>query len=348
LRLRQQRGFASDNNSGAHVKVVEAIAAANSGHCIGYGDDSWTRACEEQFRRLFGADIHLFLTMGGTGANVVALQALLRSHEAVVCVDTAHINEDECGAPEKFTGSKLLPVPSADGKLRVANVEAFLASRGFEHHVQPRVISLTQSSELGTVYQPEEIQALVDFAHANGMYLHIDGARLANASASLNLPPAAFTTDLGVDVFSFGGTKNGMVLGEALIFSPTFDVEQIPYIRKQSMQLFSKMRFISAQFLAVLEDDLWLTMAEHANAMARKLAGRIAKFPFIEVTHAVEANAIFVRMPEIMIAPLQKEFFFYVWDERRSQVRWMTAFDTSEADIDAFVATIERLAEELI
>ncbi len=338
-----KRSFASDNNAGVHPKIVEALQQCNRGHVVGYGDDPFTREAVLRFRELFGSQTGVYFVYGGTGANVTGLQVLLRPFQAVLCAETAHIYVDECGAPEKFTGCKLLPVPTADGKLRPDDLEPYLHMRGFEHHVQPAVISISQPTEMGTVYTVDELKALAKFAKENGFLLHMDGARLANAAAYLDLPFRAFTVDVGVDVLSFGGTKNGMMFGEAvLIFNEKFQAD-FKYIRKQGMQLHSKMRYIAAQFNAYLQDDLWLQNARQANAMARFLAEQLKALPAIRLTQKVQTNAVFARVPHGLIEPLQKEYFFYIWNAQQNEVRWMTAFDTTEEDVLRFVQTVGRL-----
>jgi threonine aldolase len=334
------RHFASDNNAGAHPEVLAALAAANAGHVRAYGDDELTARVERRFRALFGEQSRSFLVFGGTAANVLGLQSALRPHEAVICAEQAHINVDECGAPERFLGCKLLTVAAPDARLTVQAVARRVTGVGDQHHVQPRAISITQSTEYGTVYSPAEVRALADFAHANGMVLHMDGARIANAAASLGLPVAAFTTDAGVDILSFGGTKNGLLAAEAVVFLDSRLAEDFRFIRKQGMQLASKMRFLAAQFDALLEGDLWLAGARHANAMARRLAAGVAGLSGVRITQPVEANAVFAVVPPAAVPVIQERFFFYVWDERTSEVRWMTAFDTSEQDVDAFVACV--------
>jgi threonine aldolase len=337
------RSFASDNNAGVHPKIMEALQQCNRGHVVGYGDDPFTREAVSRFRELFGSQTGVYFVYGGTGANVTGLQVLLRPFQAVLCAETAHIYVDECGAPEKFTGCKLLPVPTADGKLRPDDLEPYLHMRGFEHHVQPAVISISQPTEMGTVYTVDELKALAKFAKENGFLLHMDGARLANAAAYLDLPFRAFTVDVGVDVLSFGGTKNGMMFGEAvLIFNEKFQAD-FKYIRKQGMQLHSKMRYIAAQFNAYLQDDLWLRNARQANAMARFLAEQLKALPAIRLTQKVQTNAVFARVPHGLIEPLQKEYFFYIWNALQNEVRWMTAFDTTEEDVLRFVQTVGRL-----
>jgi threonine aldolase len=269
----------------------------------------------------------------GTGANVLGLSTVTHSFHSIICAETAHIEEDECGAPEKFTGCKLLPVEPVNGKLTPESIQHHLKGFDFEHHSQPRVISISQVTEMGTVYKPEEIQALADLAHQNNMLLHMDGARIANAAVSLNLDFKAFTKDCGVDVLSFGGTKNGMMMGEAVLFFNPELTTYTKYLRKQSMQLYSKMRFVGAQFQAYFENDLWKETATHANKMAKLLEAEVSKIPEIKITQPVEANGIFAEVPPEIIEPLQQKFFFYMWNEKRSEVRWMTSFDTTEEEI---------------
>src|SRR6201984_2164277 len=273
------RGFASDNNAGVHPEILEAIARVSQGHVVAYGDDAYTRAAEKKFEEPFGPDIAVFFTFNGTGANVLSLQALTRSFHSVLCSDYAHIYTDECGAPEKHTGCKLIPLPQQDGKITLESVRHAYHGIGDEHHAQPRVISITQATEMGTVYQPDEIQALARFAHERGMFLHMDGARIANAAVSLGQTLGQATRDLGLDVLSFGGTKNGIIGGEAVVFFHPEHSENFLYLRKQSMQLASKMRFTAAQFEALLANDLWRRSAEHANRMARVLAKELSRIP---------------------------------------------------------------------
>lgn len=337
-----RKGFASDNNSGVHPEVLKAMEKVNKGHTVAYGDDVYTGAAQKVFREVFGEESVTHFVFTGTGANVLSLQTLTESHHAVVCAKTAHINEDECGAPEKFTGCKLLGIPTDDGKINVAQVRPFLNSLGFEHHAQPTVISLTQATELGTVYSPEEIREITSFAHDHGMRVHMDGARLCNAAAALDLPLKALTGGAGVDVLSFGGTKNGLMYGEAVVFFDPELARSFKYIRKQGMQLASKMRFMAAQFLAFFEDDLWLRSARHANRMARLLRDRVSDIPGVRVSRNVEANGVFACLPRNVVPALQDEFFFYVWDEEKSEVRWMTSFDTTEEEIERFASLLEK------
>lgn len=337
------RNFASDNNAGVHPDILEAIQNANAGHVVAYGDDPYTRQAIEQFKAHFGEDIDVYFVFNGTAANVLGLKAVTRSYHAVICSDVAHLNVDECGAPEKFTGCKLLTVPAPDGKLTPEGIRRHLHGFGFEHHAQPRVVSLTQATEMGTVYSPDEIRAIADLAHERGLLVHMDGARLANAAVSLNCDLREITADAGVDVLSFGGTKNGMMFGEAIVFfNPEFS-RDFKYYRKQGMQLGSKMRFISAQFSALLSDDLWRQNAAHANRMARYLAERVAEIPHIRITQPVQANGVFAIVPREIIPALQKKYFFYVWNEETAEVRWMTAFDTTEQDVDRFVTAIKEV-----
>jgi threonine aldolase len=344
------RGFASDNSTGIHPEILAALEAANEGHVYAYGDDPYTRRMEVRFREVFGEDACVFPVFNGTAANVVALQALLRPFEAAICAETAHVNVDECGAPERFLGSKLLAVPAADGKLTPELVDHRASGWGDQHHVQPRAVSISQSTELGTVYLLEEVRALADHVHGLGMYLHMDGARIANAAAALGAGLREATRDQGVDALSFGGTKNGALAAEAVVvFDPAL-AEGLEYVRKQGMQLASKMRFLSVQLEALLRDELWRRNADHANTMARRLGAAVAGVPGVEVVQPVEANAVFATLPVDAVAPLHERFPFYVVDERLGLdervclVRWMTAWDTTEEDVDAFTRAV---AEEV-
>ncbi len=338
-----KRGFASDNNSGAHPTILRAIGNANADHVVGYGNDPYTEKATALFKENFGEGTEVFFVFNGTGANVLGLSSITQSFNSIICAETAHIEEDECGAPEKFTGCKLLPVETPDGKLTPGLVQRHLKGFGFQHHSQPKVIYISQVTELGTVYRPGEIKELADLAHRNNMYLYMDGARLANAAVALGMDFKSFTKDCGVDVLSFGGTKNGMMLGEAVLFFNPEQAKYTRYIRKQSMQLYSKMRFVSAQFIAYLENDLWKKTASQSNKMAKLLEKEIAQIPEIKITQAVESNGIFAIVPEHIIKPLQEQFFFYVWDEAKNEVRWMTSFDTIEKDVDDFVGLVREL-----
>ena len=337
-----KRSFASDNNAGIHPEVIEAIQAANDGHVIAYGDDHITARATKLFQKHFGRDVAVYFVFGGTGANVLGLKAITKPHHAIVCAETAHVNVDECGAPEKFTGCKLISLPTPDGKLRVEQLEPLLHAFGNEHHVQPRVITVSQATEMGTVYTQRELKALSSFAHDNDMLLHVDGARISNAAVSLNASLKEITAGAGVDVLSFGGTKNGMMYGEAVVF---FDKQLAPdfkYIRKQGMHLPSKMRYVSAQFEAMLGGDLWKRSAAHANRMAQILANELAKVPQIKITQKVESNGVFAVIPRQYIPALQKKYFFYVWNEEISEVRLMASFDTTEDDIQDFIDVVRK------
>lgn len=341
--------FASDNHAGAHPEVLEAIVAANEGHAGAYGADGWTEGAAEAFRRHFGPDARAFAVFNGSAANVLAIDALTRPHEAVICPETAHLNVDECGAPERIAGVKLLTVATEHGKLAPPDVERWERIRGDQHHVQPRVVSVAQATELGTVYAPEEIRALADRAHELGMLLHVDGARLANAAASTGASLAELTTDVGVDALSFGGTKNGLLLGDAVVFPRGEGAEGFEFVRKQGMQLASKMRFISAQLQALLEGDLWLRSASRANGMAARLGAAAEAIDGVTIVHPVEANAVFASLPRAavdeLLADLPGQPPFHVWDERSSVVRWMCSWDTTEADVDEFGTAIAAAVE---
>jgi threonine aldolase len=339
------KGFASDNNAGIHPAILKAIGDANTGHVTGYGHDPYTEKAIQLFKNEFGQETEVFFVFNGTGANVLGLSTLTQSYHSVICAETAHIQTDECGAPEKLTGCKLLPVRSENGKITPEGVLPHLHGFDFEHHSQPGVISISQITEMGTLYQPDEIRVLADLAHRHKMFLHVDGSRISNAAAALDLPFRSITKDCGVDVLSFGGTKNGMMLGEAVLFFNSELAHETKYLRKQSMQLFSKMRFMSAQFLAYFENDLWKKNAIHANRMAKLLETEIRQIPEIILTQKVEANGVFAIVPRQIIEPLQKKFFFYIWNEPRSEVRWMTSFDTTESEIKEFVVLIKKLLQ---
>jgi threonine aldolase len=322
------------------------MARANKGFASAYGADAHTAEADAAFKGLFGDDIAVFYAMNGTGANVMGLKSLIRSYHAVICSQMAHINVDETGAPEAAIGCKLLTLPSPDGKITPEQVKPLLAAQGVVHHSQPKAISITQATEFGAVYSPDEVRALADLAHAHGMYLHMDGARISNAAAYLGVDVNAFTRDAGVDVLSFGGAKNGLLFGEAVIFfnvsanpAPAAD---FPYLRKQNLQLLSKMRFLSCQFAELLRDGLWLENARHSNAMAQRLAAGLANVSGVTVVNRVEANEVFAAMSPGRIASLQDDFYFYVWDEALHQVRLVCSFDTTEAEVDAFVAAAAR------
>jgi threonine aldolase len=338
--LAPERRFASDNNAAVHPAVLEAIDRANRGHAVAYGDDPWTAQAEADFNDLFDQQVSTLMVWNGTGANVLALATLLSPAGAVVCSDAAHINVDETGAPEKILGSKLIDVPSIGGKITPDQVLSLRHFLGVVHHVQPSVLSITQSTEWGTLYTPNEIGALCDAAHSMGMKVHLDGARIANATAALGGTQQAlksFTVDAGVDVISFGGAKNGMMYGEAVVYLDPELARSAPYVRKQVTQLPSKVRFISAQFSALLTDDLWIKNARHANAMATRLFEQTVGLPGVQLDSIPEVNSIFPILPPSTIEALRDWSFFYDWDSHNHQVRWMTAWDTQPTDIDQFV-----------
>ncbi|HVX88689.1 MAG TPA: aminotransferase class I/II-fold pyridoxal phosphate-dependent enzyme [Gemmatimonadales bacterium] len=335
--------FASDNTAPAHPAVLAAIAAANEGHAAAYGDDHWTTRAVERIHALFGAEVPTFLVWNGTGANVTGLSALLRPRDAVICTDDAHINVDEGGAPERFAGAKLIDLPTEDSKLRIPQLEPLLHALGVMHHVQPRVVSITQSTERGTLYSVAELRELTTWAHRHGLLVHMDGARIANATAALGGDIRATVRDVGIDVLSFGFTKNGGMGAEAVVFLDPRHAEGFEFTRKQGMQLASKMRFLAAQVDALLADGLWLRLAGHANQMARRLAAGVEKLPGVRLARPAEANAVFAHVPDARIKTLQERHQFYVWKpgtDGTSEVRWMCSWDTTEQDVDAFVRDI--------
>lgn len=341
-----KRGFGSDNHSGISPEVIEAIQQANTDHALAYGEDELTVELEQLFKQYFGENASVFPVFNGTGANVLCLDAMLRSHNAVICAETAHINVDECGAPQRITGAKLLTVATPDGKLTPELIKQHLHGIGFQHHSQPRVVSVAQSTELGTLYTLEELKTLSDFVHANNMLLHIDGARLANAAVALGCTFRQMTTDIGADAVSFGGTKNGLMMGESVVLLNPALNEDFLYRRKQAMQLCSKMRFVSAQFLAYLENDLWRRNAEHSNAMAQLLYQQVKDLPELEIVYPVQVNAVFAKPPHEVWTKLQEHYFFYDWDEAENVVRWMCSFDTQKEDILQFVECLKGILND--
>ena len=341
------RFFASDNAAPAHPEVLAALARANEGHAVAYGADPWTERATELIRAELGGDPWVFFVFAGTAANVLGLTALTRRYGAVICSADAHIDQDETGAPERHLGVKLIDLPTPDGKLRLEQLPPLLAGRGVEHHVQPDVLALTQSTERGTVYRVEELRALCDWAHREGLRVHVDGARLANAAVSLGVGLGAITREVGVDALSLGGTKNGLLGAEAVVFFDPALAEGFRYLRKQGMQLASKHRYLAAQFEALFTGGLWRRSAEHANAMAQRLAAKVREVKGLTVTQSVEANCVFARLPDRVIAPLREAFPFYVWrqgTDGTSEVRWMCSWDTTEADVDAFVGRLRELS----
>jgi len=340
--MKPSRSFASDNNAVVHPEVLEAIQRANQGHVVGYGDDPHTESAVARFRQEFGQDTEVFFVFNGTAANVLSLQALTRSFHAVLCPEFSHIYTDECGAPERFTGCKLLPLSAPGGKLTVETVAAAYHGIGDQHHVQPRVISITQSTEMGTVYKPAEVEKLAQFAHERGMFLHMDGARISNAVAAQRLTLRQATRDLGVDVLSFGGTKNGLMGVEAVVFFRPELAKDFCFVRKQGMQLASKMRYMSVQMEALLTNDLWRRNAEHANRMAQLLKAEAEKIPGVKIVYPVEANGVFAQIPRDTIKKIQELYFFYVWSEEESVARWMCSFDTTEEDVRHFASFVAQ------
>ena len=336
------KSFASDNYSGIHPEIFEAIQRANNQHQISYGEDFFTEEANEVFEKVFGP-VAVLYTFNGTGANVTCLKCCTLPFHAVVCSEYAHILADECGAPTQSIGCSLLPLKTADGKLTPDMIKPLLNRIGNVHNTQPRVISISQSTEVGTVYSIAELKALCDFAHENEMYVHLDGARISNAVAALGVGLKESTVDCGVDIMSFGGTKNGLMVGEAvLIFNDELKANA-PYFHKQTAQLFSKNRFISAQFTALLSNNLWWRMATHANEMAQLLASKVKNLPNVKITRSVDANAVFVIIPEHVIQPLRVQYPFYEWDAELHEQRWMCSFDTTEEDVIEFTEVLKKL-----
>lgn len=339
------RGFASDNYSGVHPEVLAALAAANGGHQVSYGEDEYTEELGRVIASHFGDTATIFPVFNGTGANVTALQSLLPRWGAVICADSAHINVDENGAPERVGSMKLLSVPTGDGKLTPELIDLEAWGWGDEHRAQPLAVSLTQSTELGTLYTLEELRAITEHAHSKGMRVHMDGARLSNAAAALGVGLGEMTTGTGIDILSLGGTKNGIMFGEGIVTLTEGPAESMKYLRKMNMQLASKMRFISAQLLALYGTDLWLTSAAHANAMAARLSAAVQGTEGVELVHPTESNGVFAALPNAVADRLRERFRFYDWNRAAGQVRWMCSFDTTEADVDSFVAALhEELA----
>jgi threonine aldolase len=337
-----KKTFASDNYSGVHPEVMEALLRANTGHAGSYGADEYTERAIAKFKEHLGNDIEVYFAYNGTGANVLGLSALTRSFNSIICSDLAHINVDESTAPEKFLGSKLITIPTKDGKIYPNEIENKIQRVDDQHHPQAKVISISQSTEYGTVYTIDEVKAISAVAKKNNLFLHMDGSRISNAAVSLNKDFASFTRDAGVDVLSFGGTKNGMMFGEAIVFFNPEPAQYFKYIRKQGMQLHSKMRFISAQFEALLSNDLWKRNASHSNRMAKLLEAEL-KSANVQITRPVDANGIFAMLPPAIISELQEEHYFYVWDEKTSEVRLMCSFDTTEDEVKSFGNVLRRL-----
>ena len=337
-----QKTFASDNYAGVHPEIMNALAEANHGHAGSYGADPYTEAAQKCFRELFGEDTELFFVYNGTGANVLALSAMTRSYQAIICAEGAHINVDESTAPEKFTGCKLMTVATPDGKLTPELIARRIQRIGDQHHPQAAVVSISQTSEYGTLYTAQEVSAIADLVHSRGMLLHMDGARISNAAAALDQPFRTFTQDAGVDVLSFGGTKNGLMFGEAVVFFRPDLAREFNFQRKQGMQLHSKMRFIAAQFLALMKGDLWRRNADHANRMARLLEQGLLTIPGITITQPVQANGIFALMPPAIIPKLQERFPFYVWNESTYEIRLMASWDTTQEEVNDFCTAVRQ------
>ena len=338
-----KRGFGSDNHSGISPEVLKAIADANVEHALAYGDDEYCARVEKLFKQHFGEQAVVSFVFNGIGANTMAIDAMVRSHEAVICAETAHVNVDECGAPQRIVGCRLLTVDTPDGKLTPELVMTRMHGFGFEHHSQPKAITITQSTELGTLYTISEIKALAKLAHEHNMYLHMDGARLANAAVALNCTFKEMTTDAGVDVVSFGGTKNGLMIGESVVFLNHELAKDYKYRRKQGLQLCSKMRFLAVQFEAYFKDELWRRNAAHSNKMAQLLYNKVKDIPQVKVVYPVQVNGVFAQLPRTVWTELQKQYFFYDWDLDKDVVRWMCSFDTTEEDINNFVDALKKL-----
>ena len=336
-------GFGSDNHSGVHPKILQALTDLNYGHAHSYGMDEVSQQAAQEFARHFGDDIDVHYVFNGTAANVLCLNALIKSYEAVICADQAHLHLDECAAPEKHLGCKLIPLPTSDGKIRPEQVKQVLKRRGDQHHAQPRAISITQPTEVGTVYSLEEMKALGELAQAEDLFFHVDGARLVNAAVHLGVDLKTLTTDMKVDALSLGGTKNGLLGAEAVILFSRARRKDFKFLRKQAMQLPSKMRFISGQFLIYLQGDLWQEIAQHSTSMATRLHQILAEFPEIQVCYPVQSNALFVRIPKAWTKALKKQAFFYVWDEDQWIMRWMMSFDTTEEQLQNFASCLRDL-----
>lgn len=338
-----KKDLGSDNHSGVHPKILAALSEANRKHAPSYGTDPISRLCESEFKRLLGPSARPFFVFNGTAANVLSIRALVQSYHSIICAETAHLNVDECAAPESLIGCKLLTLPTPDGKLTPEQVERCMIRAGDQHYAQPKLVSISQPTEVGTLYSIEELKALREATRRHGLYLHIDGARITNAAEALGVSLKQLTSDIGIDALSFGGTKNGLLFGEAVVFFAPEPAKDFKYIRKQNLQLPSKMRFLAAQFYAFFKDDLWRDIAAHSNQMAQALAERLTEFPEVEVMQEVQTNMIFVRIPKPWTKPLKKQAFFYVFDEHEWIMRWMTSFDTQEEDLQAFVDAIKEL-----
>ncbi len=336
------KSFGSDNHSGIHPKILEKIIEVNRNHSIAYGNDLETKKALENFKKLFGNDTEVFFVFNGTAANVLALKSVCNSFDAVICAETSHMNTDECGAPENIIGCKLITIPTKDGKITASQIEEKMKGFGAEHHSQPKVVSITQPTEYGTLYTLDEIREITETAHKYNCLLHMDGARISNAAVSLKKSFKEFTKDAGIDLLSFGGTKNGMMFGEAVIFFDKNLAKNFKFIRKQNMQLYSKMRFVSSQFNAFLENELWKKNAEHANKMTQLLAEQLKATPNFKITQKVETNEIFAIMPKKAIQSIQEKFFFYIWNETTNECRFVTSWDTTKQEVEDFAEKIRK------
>ncbi|MBC7371900.1 MAG: low specificity L-threonine aldolase [Bdellovibrionaceae bacterium] len=338
------RGFGSDNHSGIHPRILAAIAAANVDHAPSYGTDTWTENAEKEFQKQFGLKTQVYFVFNGTAANVLALKAAAKTFQSCYCADLSHIYVDECAAPEIMAGVKLIPLPTCEGKIRLDDIKKAHVRRGDQHCTQGQIISLTQPTELGTCYSISEMTEIITWAKSEGLYVHIDGARLANAAVHLDRTFKEFTTDLGVDIVSFGGTKNGLMMGEAVVFLNPQLAKDFKYYRKQMGQLPSKTRFIAAQFLAYFQDDLWKQVALHSSKMAEALYAGVREVAYVTVTQPRQSNGVFAKIPQAWVKPLREKYFFYVWDEHTFECRWMTSWDTQLSDIDGFVQSLKELS----
>lgn len=336
------RSFASDNNSGVHPSVMEALHCANRDHALGYGDDCWTKEAIRKIRETFTPDCETLFVFNGTGSNVVALQLMTRPYHLIICAETAHIYVDECGSPVKMAGCQIRPVATSDGKLTPELIMPYLHGFGDQHHSQPGAIYLSQCTELGTIYTPEELKAITVLAHQHGMRVHMDGARIANACAALNVSLKELTVDCGIDILSFGGTKNGLMMGECVVVFDEALKAEARFVRKQSAQLASKMRYLSCQFTAYLTENLWLKNATHANTMAHKLYEALQPLPGVRFTQKAESNQLFLTMPRAVINRMLQDYFFYFWNEANDEIRLVTSFDTTEEDIEQFLTTLKK------
>ncbi|MGA8575952.1 MAG: beta-eliminating lyase-related protein [Candidatus Cybelea sp.] len=344
-----RRSFGSDNNAPVAPEILQAIADANTGDAVGYGEDEWTSRAVACFKEHFGARTEVYFTFNGTGANVAALSSVLRPWEAVLAPASAHLHTDECGAFERFSGSKVIPIATADGKVRPGDLEPYLHAGHDVHFPQPRALSISQATEFGGLYEIEELRALCAFAHERDLIVHVDGARIANAAVALGTTPRGTSVDLGADILTFGGTKNGLMLGEAIcFFNPDLHAGAAPFVQKQSMQLASKMRYLAAQFAALLTGDRWSRYASHANAMAARLHEHIRAIPGVRVTRPVRCNAVFATLDRDAIERIRREFFFYVFDERLPEVRWMTHWATTPEDVDEFAECVARATSGVV